>query len=318
MSLNPTILRRLLVVGVLLSLQVCRISTCDTHNSDRFRSEIDDSHDDHRKLGDSVDGEYCAFQLPSDDIVMQDKEKMDVWRLRERSKSIFERTSRQYTIPVYFHVIQTSSTTGMVSDTRIRDFINYLNDSFSSSDVPFYFEYRGVTRTVRSDWDNCYKSDIQGEFKPALKIGGGDTLNIYICNKMYNANGASVTGYSTGPTSSKSIYDGVVINNDSGEARLNTLVHETVSDVANFIRQLYFNTYYWTNLGLRAFHRIRDTFLVCFIHSGTTHAMLPARVTKWMIHPNTFHWHRRLIVIRTQVHGTLAPYYLVLTRTTTL
>ena len=228
----------------LLLLYSCTlVSTCDNHNNNnsndahnhnaRFINEFNDNQYRHRHLGDDddsndINGEYCAFQLPSDDIVIQDQKKMEDWRIRERSKSMLERTTRQYIIPVYFHVLQTSSTTGMISDTRIRSLINYLNDSFSNSNVPFYFEYFGVTRTVRAFWDNCYNTDIQGEFKRALKIGGGDMLNIYICNKMYNAKGASVTGYSSGPTSANSIYDGVVINNDGGEARLNTLVHETV------------------------------------------------------------------------------------------
>jgi hypothetical protein len=235
-------LRRLVFFGIIW-YNTAVSSGCDdddhiiTHNfTDRYMNTVDDDNrpDDHRHLDDIIsvveNGEYCAFQSPSDDVVLEDRKKMELWWMRERSKPIFERTVRLYIIPVYFHVIQTSSTTGMVSDTRIRDFINYLNDSYSNSDVPFYFEYKGVTRTVRSDWDNCYDADIQGEFKPALKVGGSDTLNIYICNKMYNPKGVSVTGYSTGPTSANSLFDGVVINNDSGEARLNTLVHETVSE----------------------------------------------------------------------------------------
>ena len=204
------------------------ISACD-HDQQWARpsSELDDSN--HRQLDDAVDEEYCAFQMPSNDVLKQDQIDMEMWRIREQAKSIFLRVERRYTIPVYFHVIQTSTSTGMVSDARISEFINFLNDSFSNSDVPFYFEYMRVTRTVRSDWDNCYNSDIQDEFKPSLKVGVGDTLNIYICNKMYNPKGASITGYATGPMSADSIYDGVVINNDSGDARLNTLVHETVS-----------------------------------------------------------------------------------------
>jgi hypothetical protein len=222
------LLKLLLTVGVSL-LRSNGISACDDHDPHWATtiSELNDSN--HRHLDDPVDGEYCAFQIPSDDILKEDQKNMEMWRIRERAKSIFLRVERRYTIPIYFHVIQTSASTGIISDTRISDFVNYLNDSFSNSDVPFYFEYMRVTRTVRSDWDNCYDSDIRGEFKPALKVGGGDTLNIYICNKMYNEKGASITGYATGPMSADSIYDGVVINNDSGDARLNTLVHETVS-----------------------------------------------------------------------------------------
>ena len=227
----------------------CHGYNTGAHDDDRFMNEVErDSHhqhhdhqyDHHRHLDDSHGGEFCAFELPPDDVITEDKKKMEVWRIHERSKSIFERTNRQYTIPVYFHIIQTTATTGMVSDTRIRDFFNNLNDSFSNSDVPFDFEYQGVTRTVRSDWDNCYDADIYEEFKPALKIGGGDTLNIYICPPMYNSKGASVTGYSTGPSSAQSIYDGVVINNDSGEARLNTLVHETVSMCVYLLEKMNF------------------------------------------------------------------------------
>lgn len=234
------LLRRVwLPVWLLLLFKIHVVNACDTHNqhSDNHPSmEFDDYDHRHRHLDDSVDGESCAFQLPSESVMLVDQQRMEVWKIRERASAIFfDRAARRYTIPVYFHVIQINSTTGQVSDTRIRDFMEYLNDSFTNSNVPFDFDYKGVTRTIRSDWGNCYDGDTRVEYTGALRRGGGDTLNIYICNRMYTAKGASVTGFATGPTSANSIDDGVTINNDTGEARLNTLVHETVSDLLIFM-----------------------------------------------------------------------------------
>jgi hypothetical protein len=236
------ILLRLLAVTFtiyIVTLNVQQVLTCDdhidaTHNDlfDTSSTFVDDTiTHSHRHVRELYDGEVCGFESPSEDDIMDDASRMNEWRLREKSKSVIERIFRQYTIPIYFHVIQTSTTTGIVSDTRISDFVDYLNEAFTNSNVPFTFEFMGVTRTIRSDWGTCNDRTVEKDFKSTLKVGGADTLNVYICNPMYTAKGASITGYSTGPSQSSwtSIYDGVVINNDSGERRLNTLVHETVS-----------------------------------------------------------------------------------------
>jgi hypothetical protein len=236
-------MRRLLV---LLSLTVGVpfpnrfTSACDDHIFNNmptdYRTNV--AVKDQRHLDGSYDTEVCAFQPNlSEEEMKIDEMNMATWRIRERSKSVFERAIRMYTIPVYFHVIQTTQTTGIVSDTRIREFVDYLNESYSNSSVPFTFEYMAVTRTVRADWDKCNNASTAKELKTALKVGGSDTLNVYICNPMFTEKGASITGYSTGPESSTSILDGIVINNESGDRRLNTLVHESVRTEYRTVKQ---------------------------------------------------------------------------------
>ena len=87
----------------LLLLYSCTlVSTCDNHNNNnsndahnhnaRFINEFNDSQYRQRHLGDDddsndINGEYCAFQLPSDDIVIQDQKMMKDWRIRDRKST---------------------------------------------------------------------------------------------------------------------------------------------------------------------------------------------------------------------------------------
>jgi hypothetical protein len=184
--------------------------------------------------------EECGFREPSAQEIENDAANMRAWR-ESRSKNnhnIFQRTTKIiYAIPVYFHIIQPTFFSGMVGSVRIAQYMEYLNDSFANSSAPFIFRYVNVSRTIRQDWaDDCGSRKVEHAFKSALKVGGSDTLNIYICNSIpqYSRDGHSIlqlAGYAYSPNqdSDSDIKDGVVLAQSSDDQRLNTLVHEVVS-----------------------------------------------------------------------------------------
>lgn len=90
----------------------------------------------------------------------------------------------QYTIPVYFHVIEHSSGIGIVSDSNITAQMAVLNEDFwgvtnGSFNIRIQFELLGVDRTVNDRWFNSddYRTDM--EYKTALGIDTRKALNIY-------------------------------------------------------------------------------------------------------------------------------------------
>lgn len=83
-------------------------------------------------------------------------------------------------IPVYFHVFQWSNTVGNVSNATLRKgFLTALNAGFR--DTPFQFVFRGATHTVNRKWFQCLG---QRRYKPSLRQGGNDALNVYVCDTV--------------------------------------------------------------------------------------------------------------------------------------
>jgi hypothetical protein len=109
------------------------------------------------------------------------------------------------TVPVRVHVLMKTDGTGNVSNTRINDQIQVLNDAYSgaaasaASDTPFRFAVSSIDRTKNNDWYNWgttdadFESDDQ-QAKSALHKGGYDDLNIYIAKL-----GGGLLGYATFP-----------------------------------------------------------------------------------------------------------------------
>jgi hypothetical protein len=218
-------------------LFLCHTWACDNHV--HRQHAIVDSQTEHRadaelELRDLPENmvEECGFVTPSTEEIEEDSKNMNAWTAKQMTHSVFARSEQIITIPVYFHVIQTSSGSGTVTDARVSEYITYLNNAYKSSSVPFSFVFKGVTRTLRPDWGKCNDPDTEIAMKKALKVGGADTLNVYICNSMYTAKGAQLSGFAYPPYAGSGTdpKDGVVIDNNNSTGRLNTLVHEVVSD----------------------------------------------------------------------------------------
>jgi hypothetical protein len=228
----------LVALAALYLLQsLSSVTACDGHDHDHSHNHGTHDHAselrtaEQRRLQGSNGGfEECGFQEPSAGQIAQDAANMKVWAKNRASKSL-RAQSPTYTIPIYFHILQPNATAGIVTDARVSQHVAYLNDAFSKSSTPFVFQFMNTTRTINPAWgDSCADSNVEFAFKTLLKVGGKESLNVYICNKVVNAKGTTLAGYAYLPdaNSNNFVKDGVVLNRGTDDRRLNTLVHETV------------------------------------------------------------------------------------------
>jgi len=111
------------------------------------------------------------------------------------------------TIPVYVHVITSSSGAGNVPDRQIADQIQVLNAAYASTGWQFLLV--GTDRTANDSWYTMTPgSTAEAQAKTALRQGSADDLNIYLANI-----GGGLLGWATFPSSyaSKPKDDGVVV-----------------------------------------------------------------------------------------------------------
>jgi hypothetical protein len=110
------------------------------------------------------------------------------------------------TIPVYVHVIRSSSGAGDVSDSRIASQISVLNAAYA----PYNYQFSLVStdRTNNSTWYTATGGTAESQMKNALRKGSADDLNIYLNNM-----GGGYLGWATFPSSyqSQPKMDGVVV-----------------------------------------------------------------------------------------------------------
>ncbi len=105
------------------------------------------------------------------------------------------------TIPVYFHVITSSTGQGAVSTTQINNQIAVLNAAYSGAtggvNTPFRFQLVSIDTTINSSWYTAGPgTTAQTQMKTALRRGGKGDLNIYVNNI-----GGGLLGYATFPSS---------------------------------------------------------------------------------------------------------------------
>lgn len=207
-------------------------AACDGHDDDGRDSPSQQTYlrklPTHRHLqDDDDDDEECGFREPSEMDQLLDSVLMAEWR----SRNVFDRRNAiLYDIPVYFHVVQPNFYSGLVPDSRIDRYVKYLNDAFRNSNAPFYFSLQYTTRIIHPDFGDCGDHQLEERIKRRLKKGGAAELNVYICTKLTNHNGASLSGYAylPGPGSHEFVKDGVVLSRSDSVHRSNTLVHEVV------------------------------------------------------------------------------------------
>jgi hypothetical protein len=123
-----------------------------------------------------------------------------------------ETNATTVTVPVYFHVITSTSGAGNVSDTAIANQIKVLNDSYSGltggANTRFRFQLVSTDRTANNAWYTAgYGSAEETALKTALRKGNAGTLNLYTNNM-----GGGLLGWATFPSSysSKPLMDGVM------------------------------------------------------------------------------------------------------------
>jgi hypothetical protein len=110
------------------------------------------------------------------------------------------------TIPVYVHVIRSNSGSGDVSDTRIAQQIQVLNNAYN--EYGWSFTLQATTRTNNSTWYTCTGGSCETQMKNALRQGSADDLNMYLNNM-----GGGYLGWATFPSGyqSQPKQDGVVV-----------------------------------------------------------------------------------------------------------
>ncbi len=145
--------------------------------------------------------------------------------------------STAYTIPVVFHIISKTDGTGELSDQRIIDQVEVLNEDYRAIsgtlgelgfDTKIEFVLAGITRTVDDKWFR--DKGAEKKYKPALAWDP----NLY-CN-IYTNSASGYLGYSyLAQTGAGEWYDGIVLLYESVGGRDNgfypydqgrTLVHE--------------------------------------------------------------------------------------------
>ena len=122
--------------------------------------------------------------------------------------------SGSVTIPVYFHVVSSTSGEGNIPDSWLDAQIIVLNDAYAGkgpggtgANTAYRFVIAGVTRTVNNSWFAAGPGTAaEAQMKSALRVGGPGDLN------FYTNNGGGYLGWATFPTSyaSSPSMDGVV------------------------------------------------------------------------------------------------------------
>ena len=117
-------------------------------------------------------------------------------------------------IPVWVHVISQGEgfENGDVPAQMIRDQIRVLNDAYAGrtggAATPFRFELQGITRTINEEWFHMgIQSQAERRAKEALRVGGPETLNMYLTD------GGGYLGWATFPSSyqGQPNQDGIVV-----------------------------------------------------------------------------------------------------------
>lgn len=154
-------------------------------------------------------------------------------------------------IPVYVHVIQSSTGAGDVSDSRIAAQIDVLNTAFAGQQLraagqtssaqataatPFRFVLMTIDRTRNSSWYGVTQgSAAESQMKSTLRRGAANALNLYTANI-----GGGLLGWATFPWSYSGApsQDGVVCLNASlpgGAATGFNLGDTTVHEVGHWL-----------------------------------------------------------------------------------
>ncbi len=122
--------------------------------------------------------------------------------------ALFKRSS-QVSIPVFFHIILSTSGEGDVSDSQINQQITVINEYYAESNYLFYLA--GVTKTRNNSWRDVVKlSQNEIDMKNSLGVDPTHVLNIYVTSTI------DFLGWAYFPEdySENSLQHGVVVRTD--------------------------------------------------------------------------------------------------------
>jgi len=152
----------------------------------------------------AVEGRNCRTEEFTAEQVAQLEAQFEVDRARRALAG--EVDAQAVSVPVYFHVIRSSSGAGGVTTTQINAQISELNKAFAGAG--FSFTLAGVDYTNNDQWYTCSTAGCESKMKAALRKGSADDLNFYTNNM-----GQGLLGWATFPSSyaSNPTMDGVVV-----------------------------------------------------------------------------------------------------------
>ncbi|MFC4016778.1 zinc metalloprotease [Micromonospora sp. GCM10011542] len=140
--------------------------------------------------------------------------------LRERANTRLgagARTLASVTIPVVVHVIQRDSTRagGNIPDSLITSQINVLNQAYAGGTggaaTAFSFRLDKINRVTNPAWYPIVEgSSAERQMKTSLRVGGKNTLNIYLGELSQD-----LLGWATFPQRRLNSMDGVVVLSES-------------------------------------------------------------------------------------------------------
>ena len=111
------------------------------------------------------------------------------------------------TVPVYIHVIGSTTNPNPVTTQQITDQMTVLNNAYLSTGLSFSLVSTDVT--VNNTWYTmAYGSTTEAQAKAALRKGGKESLNLYLANI-----GGGLLGWATFPSdyAARPSMDGVVL-----------------------------------------------------------------------------------------------------------
>jgi hypothetical protein len=129
-------------------------------------------------------------------------------------------------IPVYFHIFLNNANEGRMESNDVETgFISTLNKAMA--DTPFLFQFKSVTNTVNQDWFNCEDEET---YKPQNRIGGPESLNVFVCDMATARNQAGSSNLPTVTVQDRKALDGITLLNPKlgywEEISYQALVHE--------------------------------------------------------------------------------------------
>jgi hypothetical protein len=129
-----------------------------------------------------------------------------------RGQPVGNRPVGSVTIPVWVHVINKGAglANGDVPQSQVTAQIQVLNDAWAST--AFRFQLAGTTRTTNAAWYDMATDAAELAVKSALKVGGPETLNIYVANL---SGGLLGYAYYASDAAAVGVLDGVVVLNTS-------------------------------------------------------------------------------------------------------
>jgi hypothetical protein len=222
MALTKRIARALTLISVITHSAKLIAEACDAHgnhHADHFDPRRDETGQQGRNLIDYIRsddyswsnekefeqvGARCRTQDPDEYDIAEIDRIVDTWKQQP-----IDLRFEVIKVPLYIHVLVNEDGDGAVSDVQINDQVDVLNGAFGPA-IQYVLQEKIVT--VNNEWHRCELGKSERAMKNALRRGGPESLNIYLCEPV-----GGLLGWATLPTKYRGdpTYDGVVAHTES-------------------------------------------------------------------------------------------------------